>query len=243
MSEFDEIDDEFLEDGGDDKGDGIVSRDMPAAKRQPSPFSEIANWTRYTHRMLLRTMAKMVRWIDFWEYEDQKGRKKILSYPKFESLLALSMADLFTELDDEKKSSILRATRSQVKDNRLHPQYETIKEAVLGVMEKLRATKGIDGWASLLEDAASQEVGYTALFAKSGREKQRALDAILDRRSAKKGRGGEGSEIHLHLPPGFLENRERSRELEASILEKKKLLASDEVIDATAVRVPDDEDE
>lgn len=251
MSEEDFGTEEFLEDAEAGEGE-LVRKDMPSAKRQPAPFTEIQAWTRYTHRMLLRVMGKMIRWVDFWEYEDAKGRTKMLPYYQFETLLALSMSDLFTDLPDDKKSSMLQATKSQLEAQRKHPQYEVIRQAVVDLMRRLKETRGIDGWAELLEDAASQEVGGIALFSKSGREKQNALDTVLDRRSAKKGRGGEGQEIHLHLPESFVSTREEALRIEAEIKEKRKLLAEStedvidaeaQEVDATRVRVPDDEAE
>lgn len=217
-------------------------REQEQAHHQPNPIQEAENWLRYTHRMIFRMIMQLVRWTDFWEYT-HKGKTKQLAYYRFEFLLQLAMADLLTEYDDKRKASVLLSTQEWVSKLRSHPQYEPIRDGVRKAMQRIKETHGIDGWAELVEDQASMTVAATALFSKSGREKQVAADALLDRRSAKKGRGGEGPEVHLHLPPGFEATRDRALQIHAELAARKALPSSieDDFIDASFIRVPDEE--
>lgn len=219
--------------------------DLDYFSNQPNALREAQDWLRYTHRQLLKLLIKMVPWSDFWEYE-YKGKSQQLSYTKFEVLMDLAMGELFTDHDDDKLAKIFGVPEKWIPENREHPQYEPIKAAMRAAMERTKAKKGIDGWAELIEDAAAQEVAATALFAKSGREKQGAQDALLDRRSAKKGRGAETGAVHIYLPDGFERTRDRALQIEAQIRQGRQAFLppapEEDVIDASFVRVPDDED-
>lgn len=211
---------------------------------QPRALQEAQDWLRYTHRQLLKLLVKKVRWSDFWEYE-HRGKSRQLAFSRFEVLMNIALGDLFTDHDDKKLAQIFGAHEKWLPENREHPQFEPIKAALRQAMADVQAKKGIDGWAELIEDAVGQEVAATALFAKSGREKGAAQDAILDRRSAKKGRGAETSGVHIYLPAGFEMTRDRALQIEAEIRQRQQTYlppAPDEdVIDASFVRVPDDE--
>lgn len=221
--------------------------DHDPARKQPNPLHEVQAWSRYTHRILMRLVARMVPWTEFWEYQDEEGREKTLAYYRFEALLGLAMADCMTEYPDKKKSQILQATQAQIEKLRNHPQYEPVRTRVMETMRRLKKTRGIDGWAELLEDIASTETAAIGLFSSSTRDKQAAIDTFLDRRSAKKGRGGEAGQVHIHLPDSFVSTRDRALQIEAEMrsrigeAEGPKQIEGD-VIDATYVRVPDDED-
>lgn len=214
----------------------------PPARKQPNALHEIQDWTNRTNRLLLRTLSRLVRYTDFWEYRDGRNHQRQLAHNRFTALLSLAMADLFTEYPEDRKAAVLQTTKTWIKDLRSHPQFEPIKETLTGVMRHLKETRGIDGWAELLEDAAAQEAASVGLFAKSIRDKQSGLDAILDRRSAKKGRGGEQATVQILLPPSFESSRERTLEIEAEILQRRQHLfpAGEDVIDASFIRVPED---
>ena len=236
-------DDEVLEDETEESAaPEAFELDEPAARKQPNALHEIQDWTNRTNRLLLRTISRLVRYTDFWEYRDGRNRERQLAHYRFTALLSLAMADLFTEYDDKRKAAVLQATVTLMRDLRAHPQYEPIRQRLTDVMRELKETKGIDGWAGLLEDAAAQEATSIGLFAKSVRDKQTGLDTILDRRSAKKGRGGEQATVHIVLPPSFESSRERALEIEAEILERRQKLLPEpaETIDASFIRVPEE---
>lgn len=223
---------------------GGQSRSTPI-KHQANAIRETGDYLRYRHRLLLRLISRIVRWVDFWEYKDDRGETKRLSYLRFEAIVKVAMADLFAEYEDGKLVKILGVFPTWLDSIREHPQFEPVRDAVAEATRKLRDARGVDSLAELLEGDVAIEVGATALFAKSGREKQAAQDALLDRRSAKKGRGGEVASIHLHLPEGFQTTRERALRIEAEILKERRLslpAPEDDIIDAAFVRVPDDEE-
>lgn len=237
------IDDEVLEEETEEsEAPDAFEIDEPAARKQPNALHEIQDWTNRTNRLLLRTLSRLVRYTDFWEYKDGRNRARQLAHYRFTALLSLAAADLFTEYDEKRKAAILQATVTGMKDLRAHPQYEPIRLALVEKMRELKETKGIDGWAGLLEDAAAQEATSIGLFAKSVRDKQTGLDTILDRRSAKKGRGGEQATVHIVLPPSFESSRERALEIESEILERRQKLLPEpaETIDASFIRVPEE---
>ena len=158
-------------------------REQEQAHHQPNPIQEAENWLRYTHRTIFKLIIHMVRWVDFWEYT-YKGEVRQLSYYRFEFLIQLAMADLLTEYEDKRKASVLLSTQEWVSKLRSHPQYESIRDGVRKAMQRLKETKGVDGWAELVEDQAAMTVAATALFSKSPRERQVAADALLDRPKA-----------------------------------------------------------
>lgn len=243
MIDEEDLDFDEDEDPGDNPAFGGEPPSTPV-RHQANAIRESGDYLRYRHRLLLRLISRIVRWIDFWEYEDKKGKTRRLSFLRFEALVKLSMAELFAEYTDKDLAKILGILPGWLKSSREHPQFEPIKEAVAEAARKLRDSKGVDSLAELLEGDVAIEVGATALFAKSGREKQGAQDALLDRRSAKKGRGGEAPSIHLHLPEGFQATRDRALEIQAEILkDRQRYLPApeDDVIDASFVRVPDDD--
>lgn len=224
----------------DDLPPSSLSQD--AARDQPNAILEARAWLRYGHRMLLRLAVTLVPWLDFWEYKDSKGKDKHLSFAHFEGILSIALAELATDYDDEKLARSVNATKKWIHNMRQHPQYVAIRDATADALRRLRQTRGIDSWAELMEYAAGKETAATALYGK-GMAKQGAVDALIDRRSAKKGRGAEGAQVHIHLPPQFESTRDRALTIEAEILrrEPRLLPSADDAIDASFVRVPDDE--
>jgi hypothetical protein len=195
-------------------------------------------------RRHLLLASRLLRYSDFWEY----GEGELLSVEQFSALVDLACLALFHgNPDDKAAGKELNIAAGEVAAARAHPQYESIRS---GLEERFRAVAGsrsIKDWAEVLESELSLEMAELALDpGTKGRAKTDAASAFLDRQSAKAGRGDEGGRVLL-IPENLVTLIEQAQRVHASWHEthSSRLLPAaveDDVVDATILLVPEDEE-
>lgn len=156
----------------------------------------------------LSLVAKGVKYSDFMEH---------VAVNVFEELRSVSLVDSFFALDDAAVCAKLRMSKEQLQGYREHPQYEPVKEALRASAKQLGGASTVDGMAEAMERNVAHEVYGMAMLAGSDRERLKALDAFVDRRSAKKGREPEKGSA-LVIPERLLELMAKGLEMEKHLV-------------------------
>ena len=170
------------------------------------------------------------------KYSDFLDAHPPLSVPVFQELQTVALIDQFFQLDDAGVCARLEMELPTLQNLRGNPHYAAMKQALLDAAKRLGGANTVDGLAEVMEREVAHEAYGLGMLEGTARDKQKALDAFIDRRSAKKTRAPEAGNA-LMIP-------ERMLELMALGLEKEKHLqprqiGAGAVIDLTA-EVEDD---
>ena len=220
------------------------SRQILPAEEQPLAGQEAGDWLARHVRQDLSMIGSLVRYADHMEYEDpETGETCLLGADEFTSLARLALLDAFMRtMDDAEKVEILMAgeKRDDRKPERLqsareHPKYQDIHDQFLDVARAFGPKRaGIEAWAEELEDLASREIAATALFAPGQRDRLQALDELVARRSAKKGREAGGRQFRL--PDEFIALLSEASEI---VRQKRSSIDAEYEISASRPNVPE----
>lgn len=206
---------------------------MPA-NRQPDPIQEFSGWIKQNTRHFMRLAAKLIRYIDHWEFE-WDGQTERLSLERFGHLTNLAVLDLFTEFSDENKARRIGIVRSRVgilADLRAYPPYKSITADIAAKLTALRDGEGLEVLAPYFESAAAYETAQTMFFAKKDRDRTDATREFMDRVAPKKSRGGDGNTLVVIVPQNQQQNLQETMEI-------MRGFQPDPVISAKRVRVPE----
>lgn len=124
--------------------------------------------------------------------------------PLFSTLRLLCVIDSLYQLPDaEILPRVKVSTTSELASLRKNPQYPRMLADVRAATKQIAGMKSMDEVAETTESRMAMAVAAMATRTKGSRERMKALEAIVDRRSQKKSRKGEGGGggLHLHFPP------------------------------------------
>lgn len=216
-----------------------VSEVLPAHK-QDDPIDEFSGWVKHDLRRFMKMMARLVRFVDYWEYPWEDGSTHTLSVERFSQLVNLAILDLFTEAADDEKARHIGFRYRSYHDNplvlqplRLHPAYERILADVRTKLIALRDGTNLEVLAPFFENAAAIESAHTMFFGKKDRDKIEAAREFMDRVAPKKSRGEGGGMVFI-FPPQQEANLHRTLEIIGQFNERH----GEQVISAKRVRVP-----
>lgn len=218
-------------DDGDSQFIGGAETVVPVEK-QPDPLVEFKGWNKEEVRRFLRLAAKMVRYVDHWEYEDGEGGMQKLSVERFQKLTSLSVVDLFTEMEERAKGHFVDEPPSELPFIREHPAYVLIRDDLTAKLTALRDGQNVEALAKFFESSAAIETAQTMFFARKPRDREAAAAQFMDRMAPKKSRG-EGNTLVVVLPPGQEDVMRRTMQIMGGTFEV------DPTISAKRVRVPE----
>lgn len=203
-----------------------------AARKQPAPIDEFSGWIKENTRRFMRLTAKLTRYIDHWEYEDD-GEVQHLPAEKFLHLVELVALDIFTATPEATKARRVGApSPAELAWVREHPCYESIKRDITTKVTALRDGDNLGVFAPFFESAAAFETAQNMFFAKKERDRIAATAEFLDRVAPKKSRG-DGNTLVVVIPPGQEETMRRTMEIMGTSFGE-----TDPLISAKTVRVP-----
>lgn len=203
-----------------------------ASKRRPPPVVDPIDRAIAAQK---EAQARFVRQVcALVPYEMFLEVKPALKIMTFEELRTAAMLDLFFDLSDEEVARKLTVKEWRLQNLREHAHYGAVRDALAEQAKKLAGSLTMDALAEVAERAVASERLSTALDpGGDARERNRAQDAFLDRRSSKKGRESEGGAV-LVLPEGLLEMLRAAREIEAA----RNVGRQEVIIDATVLQIP-----
>lgn len=225
-----ERDDDGDESGGPDYIGGAET--VVPVDKQPDPLVEFKGWNKEEVRRFLRLAAKMVRYVDHWEYEDGEGGMQKLSVERFQKLTSLSVVDLFTEMEEKAKAHFVNAKAEDLPFIRQHAAYVLVRDDLTAKLTALRDGQNVEELAKFFESSAAIETAQTMFFAKKPRDRDAAAAQFMDRLAPKKNRG-EGNTLVVVLPPGQEDVMRRTMQIMGGTFEV------DPAISAKRVRVPE----
>lgn len=126
-----------------------------------------------------------------------------ISIPLFSTLRLLCVIDQLYHLSDAEIIAKLKIrTTLEVGALRKNPHYQKMLISVREAVKTVSSMTTMDQVAEMTEGRMAKSVASMATRPKGSRERMKALEAIVDRRSQKKSRKGEGGGgVHLHFPP------------------------------------------
>lgn len=164
------------------------------AKRKPTLSTELAILTDEAAELeLIRLVRDMVPYTSFLTV---RPPLEIRRYRALRNLVILQ--ELF-HIEDADICARLIVTQKLLDDLRTDPHYDLMTERVRGVVERLSSPRKLAEWAADQEDSLALSLVKTALWDGSTRDRTQAMNSLLDRVSAKKGR--EEGEREAGAPP------------------------------------------
>lgn len=163
----------------------------------------------------LHLVMAQIQVSDYLGSEEEEGAEGI-SIPLFSTLRLLCVIDQLYHLSDAEILAKLKIkTTLEVVALRKNPHYQKMLTSVREAVKTVSSMTTMDQVAEMTEGRMAKSVASMATRPKGSRERMKALEAIVDRRSQKKSRKGEGGGgVHLHFPPSVF----------ASIVETHRVL-------------------
>lgn len=132
-----------------------------------------------------QTVVEHVLYSDFIDLEPP------LAVDLFLKLRSLTILDRYFQLEDESILARMGIAQEHLDRLRAHPHYPPVLEAVKEKTSKLAKPRSMDDWAQEAQDRMASEMFLVALSDAGPRDRVPAIEAFLDRTSAKKGREAE----------------------------------------------------
>lgn len=147
-------------------------------------------------------------------------------------------AEIVGKVDEIKGADDLARIRS-------NPHYPRMVEAINAAVERVAGATTMDKVAEMMEGRMALSVGATALNAKSARDKLKAGDEVIARRSPKKTRSsGMKNVTNLFIPPSVLESMQAHQQRMAELgMGGGRILPMEDDIDGSVINVPNGEGE
>lgn len=201
------------------------------SKKRSEPAKDAIDRNRLDAGVFITMAARFVSYQGF--YED-------CGVDEFRVYLGLAVYDLFTATTEDMKArnlgvrpaERLAGYRTSAGRTSGKPVYPRVVEVLRARAAELALPATLDEWAEKLEDIASRDLAHLAMAAPIPRDRLAATEAILDRRSAKRGR--EVSPTVLILPDrladelraglGFLAEHRPAGEIDAGKLNVPRLV-------------------
>jgi hypothetical protein len=151
----------------------------------------------------------------------------------FFQLQTMAVCDLFFDFEDSEIAKRLSVQEWKLSNLREHAYFGKVRDALQASAMALAGAASMDKMAEVAERAvASERLGMALDPSGDSREKAKALESFIDRRSARKGREGESAKVLL-LPDGLLEMLRQAREMEDRFGRSEE-----KVINASIINVP-----
>lgn len=216
-------------------------KEVLEAHKQPDPVDEFSAWVKENLRRFMRLMAKLIRFVDYWEYPWEDGSTHTLSAERFTYLVNLAVLDLFTEASDFDKARHIGFRYREIEENpqvlsalRIHPAYERLLADIKGKLVALRDGQNLEALAPFFENSAAWESAQNMFFAKKERDRIAAAAEFMDRVAPKKSRA-EGGGVVVIIPP----HQEAIMQRTLHLLGERAVVDLDPLISAKRVRVPE----
>lgn len=153
---------------------------VPAVKGQDEPLANDLAIQRFFQLVL-----EHVRYQEFIDL------KPPLSVDRFLQLRTLTILDRYYEVADEKIETRMGVSADHLATLRAHPHYGAVLASIEAHVEKLAKPRTMDEWAEEVEDRMAGEMFLAGTSKAALRDRVPAIEAFLDRTSAKKGREAE----------------------------------------------------
>jgi hypothetical protein len=178
-------------------------------------------------------LARLVR--DMVPYQGFLLIRPPLEVRVYRSLRNLAILECLFHLEDEDICRRLTMTQAAIDRLRENPHHEMMRGKVVEVVERLANPRKMEEWAADNEDRLSLELVKTALYDGSTRDRTQAMNSLLDRVSAKKGReDGQSDSGMPHFPADVL----KMMEMAASVTAVATRAAMRGEIDGSVLNVP-----
>lgn len=202
------------------------------ARKQPDPLIEFSGRVKENLRRFLQLAAKIVRYVDYWEYFDEEGERHTLAVEEYVHIVNLAALDLFTVMSERDKIRYLRGNDVETLATiRSHPSFRAVSDDIAAKINALRDGRGLDVLAPFFESEAAFATAHTMFFGRKDRDVLAAAAEFMDRVAPKKSRGEGGNTLVVVLPPGQEDVMRRTAEIMSTV-------HTDPVISAKVVRVP-----
>lgn len=197
-----------------DKDDSPASIQKRKGRELSDPLAHAGRTARDETARMLSLVSKGVRYTDFMDADPP-----IEGVNVFEELRTVALVDKFFQLDDAEVCKRLRMKPENLEHYRQHPLYPQMVEALKASARRIGGVSTIDGLAETMEREVAHELLGIGLLEMNVREKRSVLGDLADRRSAKKGRQGDGPQV-LVMPDRWLELIQLAAGMEPRLLKQ-----------------------